>query len=125
MSPKNETQVGRFDGKCLYPLSQLAGPHFSEKSIFSSKHKMHLSSHSTGLWVGRTQVRMLQEKDWMQPHIVGRTGDAGRRWVCHKREAGCSLILGSKEDAAGYAMREAAAMNLNIGPLTTRSKPSL
>lgn len=108
MSPKNETQVGRFDDKCLYPLSQLAGPHFSEKSIFSSKHKMHLSSQSTGLRVGRTQVRMLQEKDWMQPHIVGRTEDAGRRWVCHKREAGCSLILGSKEDAGGYATREAA-----------------
>lgn len=87
MSPKNETQVGRFDGKCLYPLSQLAGPHFSEKSIFSSKHKMHLSSQSTGLWVGRTQVRMLQEKDWMHPHL---TLWAGRRM----------------QDTGGYATRE-------------------
>lgn len=77
---------------------------------------MHLSSQSTGLWVGRTQVRMLQEKDWMQSHIVGRTEDAGRRWVCHKREAAYSPTI---------LLAFSAAVNLNIGPLITRSKPSL
>lgn len=115
MSPKNETQVGRVDGKCLYPLSQLVGPHFSEKNIFSSKHKTHLSSQNTRLW-GRKDAGGYAMREML---------DAASHWAGWRMQG-----------AGGYATSEAAycpiillafsaAVNLNVGPLMTGSKPSL